>query len=146
MKFATCGILVAGVVSIVGASTGIVDLSYDQLIAARNQLDSKKVSIVGYFDATDVILGPKRGSLLDPIAIELTRSQIRELKRKQVFRSGYVRIVGRFEYAGDPIVKGPMNDPERRILVSRPAGYRGGYSYRITKITGFEIVPNSGKR
>ena len=104
-------------------------LTFARLISKRDRLDRKHLSVVGYFDANDVILVEKPGSQNKPIAIQLTGSRIREMKQKGAWKSGYVRIAGTFEYVGKPVAD--------RSAISVPAGFRGGYLMQISHITEF---------
>jgi hypothetical protein len=142
MKAAGCLLLI---IVLIGSSRDLAlgggDLTYAELIAARERLTQKQVTVDGYFNVDTLDLSAKPGSPLEPVAIDLTKEQIRELKRKQLFRSGYVRIVGRFEYAGPSKVEGTIGTgPNRRTVISGPAGFRNAYSYQITKIEKFEPI------
>lgn len=122
------------------------DVAFDQLIARRERLNSRRVSVVGYFDAERLILVGSAGSLLDPAAIDLSPAQIQVFKKKGLLRSRYVRVVGKFEYVGAPKVIGPPgNDPGRRIPTLIPTGFRGVYSQQITNISEFtpQMMPFS---
>src|SRR5256885_531838 len=71
-------------------------IAFDQLIAQRESLNSKRVSVVGYFDAERLILVGSAGSLLNPAAIDLSPAQIQVFKKKGLLRSSYVRVLGKF--------------------------------------------------
>jgi hypothetical protein len=75
-------------------------LTFAQLIA-RHRLDGKGVSVTGYFDAKELILVGERASEEHSVAIDLTKSQARALKENGQYKSGYVRVVGKFEYVGE---------------------------------------------
>ena len=148
MKPVTCLVLIAVIMSL-GGDFALADenLTYSELIASREQLNHKQVTVSGYFDADNVDLAAARGSPLEPVAIDLSKGQMRELKRKGIFHSGYVRIVGRFEYAGPSKATGTIGSgPERRIVISRPAGFRNAYSYQISKIKKFEPIQSGELR
>jgi len=115
--------------------------NFRDLVSQRERLDGKRVSVIAYLDAKNTLLIGSPQSTRDSIAIDLTAAQRQRFKR--LWRSGYVRIVGRFEYVGSQKTKGPIiGDPEHRTLVLSPAGFGpGGYTMRLTKIT--EITPAS---
>ncbi len=134
-----CVVIFLSVVgSAISESAGI---TFDQLIARRDKLNSRQVAVTGFFDAERLILVGAAGSLRDPVAIDLSAKQARDFKRNGLLHSGYVRIVGTFQYVGAPKVLGPPgNDPGRSVPMSLPTGFRGVYSQQITNIAEFVSV------
>jgi hypothetical protein len=116
------------------------DRSFRELVSQRERLDGKRVSVIGYLDAKNMLLIASLQSTRDPIAIDLTPAQRRGFKR--LLRAGYVRIAGKFEYVGSQRAIGPIKgDPEHRMLVLSPAGFgTGGYTMRLTNITEINAV------
>lgn len=129
--------LIVGLIELAVGADKPVDLTFGQLLSQRARLDHKRVSVIGYFDAHEVVLRAKQRSD-DVIAIDLAEAQVLALKKKDLFRSGYVRVVGKFEFAGLPELIGPKDG---RILYRSHAGFRGGFLMQISKITEFTNVP-----
>jgi hypothetical protein len=120
----------------------LIALSFEQLIAQREHAQGQRVSVIGYFDATERVLFGSRSSRDYPVAIELTDRQIRALREKGLLHTGYVHVEGTFERVKDPKVLGPItSNPGSPIAVMVPVGFRGVYRSRITDITKF--VPAS---
>ncbi len=120
-------VLIVAPVDMALAADKPLDLTFGQLLSERSRLDRQRVSVIGYFDADEFVLGPKRRSDV-VVAIDLTEPQVLALKKKRLFRSGYVHVVGKFEFTGLPKVIGPIkDDPRGRILVRSHAGFHGGY-------------------
>jgi hypothetical protein len=118
-------------------------LSFVQLVSQRELFNGKAVRVVGYFDAIDVVLVANKGSTYNPVAVDLSRDKVRSLKQKNLFKSGYVRVAGKFESVGTDKVVGHIgrrDDPDSRIVTLSPAGFRGAYRMQMTEITEFEFV------
>ena len=121
------------------SSANPADRSFRELVSQRERLDGKRVSVIGYLDAKNLLLIASLQSTRDPIAIDLTPAQRRGFKR--LLRAGYVRIAGKFEYVGSQRASAIKGDPEHRILVLSPAGFgTGGYTMRLTNITEINAV------
>ncbi len=105
------------------SSANPADRGFRELVSQRERLDGKRVSVIGYLDAKNMLLIASLQSTRDPIAIDLTPAQRRGFKR--LLRAGYVRIA----------------DPEHGMLVLSPAGFgTGGYTMRLTNITEINVA------
>ncbi len=55
-------VLIVAPVDMALAADKPLDLTFGQLLSERSRLDRQRVSVIGYFDADEFVLGPKRRS------------------------------------------------------------------------------------
>ena len=64
-------VLIVALLDVALAADKPLDLTFGQLLSQRSHLDRQRVSVIGYFDADEFVLGLKRRSDV-VVAIDLT--------------------------------------------------------------------------
>jgi hypothetical protein len=123
-------------------------IPFEQLIKTPKRFNHKRISVVGYFEATETHSPQIRASRTkqhqpgDSVFVELAPQQLKDLLAKGS-RSGYFQITGEFEYKNLKTKKIPVQDTDEfdRTIVIGPTGFgwMGVYDKKIAKIT--EIKP-----
>jgi hypothetical protein len=118
-----------------------IPVSVQQLLDKPRRYENKLVAVRGYFDASDCLLSARR----DPdmaIVLNFTKAQGEKLKTDGKLRSGFVQVVGVFEYVDTTryFVR-HLGGPDDGDLYEGRAGFGGGgFPSQITKIKEFAHV------
>jgi hypothetical protein len=134
------------------ATSKLLDVSIDQLVAAPERFNGKRVSVSGYFDTTvhhgcDLRARRKRSD--DPkqyINIVVPESAVPTTKglTHDFIRVVRAHIVGTFQYRYvGPIKQTPVNgDPyvEKIVTIQTGFGWMGLWDKQITDVTDFRIL------
>ena len=128
-----------------------IDVSIQQLVATPQRFNGKRVSVIGYFDTTEIHACDLRGTKTRPndnthlINIEIPSGSEAALKRMTHNFTKLVRahIVGTFQYRYvGPIKETPVHrDPHVQKIVTMQTGYgwEGLWDKQITKISDFRV-------
>ena len=124
-----------------------ISVSVQQLLDKPRRYENKLVTVRGYFDASDCLLSAKRDADM-AIVLNFTKAQGEKLKNEGKIHSGFVQLVGIFEYVDTTrhFIR-HLGGPDGRDLYEGRAGFGGGgFPSQITKIRNLRMFGDASNQ